>query len=485
MISIGIDMGTTTISAVAFETKEGPERGAGVCGGAGSGCGQSRDFCWETPCPGILREALTLPHNGFIRTPHQWERIQDPAKMMNQALRLLDQLLERYPQTASIGLTGQMHGIVYLDREGRCISPLYTWQDGRGDLPANGKPGEKTLAERLREQTGVSVFSGYGLVTNLSHQIRGTIPQGAAGICTIADCLGMLLTGRKRPLMHAGNGASLGFFEVREGCFREDILKSLGMDSALLPEITQDFASLGTYRGIPVSVSLGDSQASFLGSVGMQENTLLVNMGTGGQISLLSEEYFEAPGIEARPFVKGKYLLTGSSLCGGRAWAILEGFLRSYVREAGGADAPQYEIMERLALAELAQREAGRAAPMKVVTAFSGTRTDPGLRGSVTGISEDNFTPRGLACGVLEGMARELYDLYQMILAGTGIRAQRLVASGNGLRKNAALQKIFSQMFGARLSPAAYQEEAACGAAVGSVEQLKTAGGYDENRNGL
>ena len=55
--------------------------------------------------------------------------------MMNQALRLLDQLLERYPQTASIGLTGQMHGIVYLDREGRCISPLYTWQDGRGNLP--------------------------------------------------------------------------------------------------------------------------------------------------------------------------------------------------------------------------------------------------------------------------------------------------------------------------------------------------------------
>ena len=154
-----------------------------------------------------------------------------------------------------------MHGIVYLDREGRCISPLYTWQDGRGDLPANGKPGEKTLAERLGEQTGVSVFSGYGLVTNFSHQIRGTIPQGAAGICTIADCLGMLLTGRKRPLMHAGNGASLGFFEVREGCFREDILKSLGMDSALLPEITQDFASLGTYRGIPVSVFLGDRKS--------------------------------------------------------------------------------------------------------------------------------------------------------------------------------------------------------------------------------
>ena len=36
---------------------------------------------------------------------------------------------------AVIGITGQMHGIVYTDCNGMAISPLYTWQDGRGNLP--------------------------------------------------------------------------------------------------------------------------------------------------------------------------------------------------------------------------------------------------------------------------------------------------------------------------------------------------------------
>ena len=28
----------------------------------------------------------------------------------------------------------QMHGIVYVDKEGNCVSPLYTWQDARGSI---------------------------------------------------------------------------------------------------------------------------------------------------------------------------------------------------------------------------------------------------------------------------------------------------------------------------------------------------------------
>ena len=45
---------------------------------------------------------------------------------------------------------------------------------------------------------------------------------------------------------------------------------------------------------------------SFLGSVGFQENTVLLNMGTGGQISVLSDQLFEGNGIEARPFTRKK-----------------------------------------------------------------------------------------------------------------------------------------------------------------------------------
>ena len=439
MISIGIDLGTTTISAVVFET--GSFKGAE---------------------PGKLLEARTIPGSGFLKTPYEWERLQDPEKICARAQTLLEELLRAYPQTLAIGLTGQMHGIVYIDREGRSVSPLYTWQDKRGNLPEFGPGGKKTLAEWVREETESQVYSGYGLMTHLYHCKKGLIPPESAGICTIADYLGMRLTGSKRPLMHISNGASLGFFDSREGRFEEEVMGRLGMDVSVLPRLTKGFSCLGDYRGIPVGAALGDSQASFLGSVGMRENAVLVNVGTGGQVSVLSQQYFEAPGIEARPLTEGKYLLTGSCLCGGRAYAILERFLRSYAKEAGAEEVSQYEIMERLARRGRQQRQGA----MKVTTAFCGSRTNPELRGSITNIGEDNFTPQGLVYGVLEGMAQELFDLYQVIRREKGICAQYLTGSGNGLRKNQVLQEIFSDLFGTRLRPAPYQEEAACGAAL-------------------
>ena len=188
-------------------------------------------------------------------------------------------------------------------------------------------------------------------------------------------------------------------------------------------------------------------------------------MGTGGQISAISDSYCKAPGIEARPYLNGKYLLTGASLCGGRAYAILESFFRSYLSAACGEQKEeQYKVMEKLAEKGFAGEKT-----MKVVTAFRGSRVNPGLRGSISGIDEDNFTPEAMVCGVLEGMARELFELYGQIHAITGLEAKRLVASGNGLRRNRILREIFSRMFEAELTLAPYEEEAAYGAAVGSL----------------
>ncbi|MCD8369006.1 MAG: hypothetical protein LUC94_01505 [Clostridiales bacterium] len=433
MKAIGIDIGTTTISGVVLDVDGGN-----------------------------VLEARTMENGSFIKTEQEWERIQDVDVILRKAVELTDALLDCCPEAEAIGLTGQMHGIVYVDRDGRHISPLYTWQDGRGNLPV--KDGQQSWRELVSEKTGLSVAAGYGLLTHLYNQRNGLVPRGAVSLCTIGDYLGMALTGRKRPLIHAGNAASLGFFDSRENRFHVDAMREMGIETAILPEFTEDFVSLGTYRKIPVTVAIGDNQASFLGSVGMCRNTLLLNMGTGGQISALSDQYYEAPGIEARPFVKGTYLLVGASLCGGRAYAVLEHFFRSYARAAGLPDSSQYGMM-----AGLAEEGMKMSDPMQVCTLFNGTRVNPEQRGSITNLSEDNFTPEGLTYGVLEGMARELYDMYRLMCAGTDIEAVHLVASGNGFRRNSVLQEICRRMFGAELSLAAYEEEAACGAAVSGV----------------
>ena len=433
MRALGIDIGTTTVSTVILNGEKAVEK------------------------------AKTVSNTSFIHTGNEWERIQNVDVIMETVFSVIDEMQSLYPDITSIGLTGQMHGILYYDKDGKCVSPLYTWQDGRGDLA--GEDG-KSLVREIRETCGLRAASGYGLVTHIYNRRHGLVPPEAAGLCTIGDYLGMQLTSRKRPLMHSSIAASIGFYDPEKAAFNTEALCKMGMeeDLSLLPEITETFDTAGTYRGIRVCVCLGDNQASFLGSVGADGDAILVNMGTGGQISVLSDQYFTAPLIEARPFLPGKYLLAGSSLCGGRAYAILEHFFREYARLLGCDDVPRYDI-----LGVLAAQGAQMADPLTAVTTFKGTREDPGVRGSFANITEDNFTPASLTYAVLRGMAGELFEMYTTISSGTGITAKALVASGNGLRKNEVLRSIFSGLFNAPLTLAPYEEEAACGAAISSM----------------
>ena len=353
---IGIDIGTTTISLVVLDTEKK-----------------------------AVLESRTVPNGTFIRTEKEWERIQNPDRIVEKAMRELKELRKAYKDVGTIGLTGQMHGILYIDEDGNCVSPLYTWQDGRGSLPEfDGK----SVVCLVKEETGFSISTGYGLATHLYHCKKNQVPKNAVSFCTISDYLGMKLTGRKTPIVHISNAASLGLFDSEKMMFYIDTIHKLGMDPGQLPEVTDEFKILGYYDGIPVTVALGDNQASFLGSVGFQENTLLLNMGTGGQISVLSDKPFEEGGIEARPLARGKYILVGASLCGGRAYAVLEKFFRTFVVQAGGEDKALYEVLKKLARAAMNQEN-----PVEVSTLFNGTRTDPTLRGSITNISENNFTP--------------------------------------------------------------------------------------------
>ena len=430
MQTVGVDIGTTTISAVVLDIDNR-----------------------------AVIETRTVDNGSFIETEHSWERIQDPEVIVSKAKAVLDELLTAYPDVRGIGLTGQMHGILYTDGTGRAVSPLYTWQDQRAMLSEDGD----SVIRKVTDKTEVKLAAGYGLATHLYQLGHGLVPQGAESLCTIPDYLGMILTGRKTPLMHISMAASIGFFDIDDLVFMVNEFAMAGGDPDILPEVSDSIVRLGEYRGYPVSVAIGDNQASFLGSVGYEKDTLLLNVGTGGQVSVLSEKPFEAPGIEARPYTKDSYLLVGSSLCGGRAYAILEKFFRSYVLEVCGTEMPQYDVMERLALRAMSEENG-----MKVRTTFKGTRVDPDLRGSIENISEESFTPEGLIAGVMKGLLDELYDMYIAVSSGTGIRVQKVIGSGNGIRKNKVMQKIAQERFNAELSLALYKEEAACGAAISS-----------------
>ena len=112
--------------------------------------------------------------------------------------------------------------------------------------------------------------------------------------------------------------------------------------------------------------------------------------------------------------------------------------------------------------------------PLTVDTRFCGTRRDPALRASITNLGEDNFDAAHLIRGVLTGMARELYDGYAAMRAALPLRSDLvLTASGNGAKRNPALQSILAQTFGLPLTLSPYAEEAARGAAIFALGLLE------------
>ena len=423
---LGLDIGTTTVSAVVVEE-------------------------------GNVLSSLTLKNGSFLPTENAWEKIQDPDYIRRTALQAVQELLEQHPDVERIGITGQMHGIVYLNTAGEPVSPLYIWQDGRGDqLMESGE----TYAAQLGRITGYSVATGYGLVTHYYNLLHGLVPEDAVVFSTIHDYIAMLLAGCTTPVTEASDAASFGLFDVEKGCFDLAALEKAGIPADLLPAVAEE-PCIGHYQDkIPVYVAIGDNQASFLGATSGKTDAMLINVGTGSQFSVYTPRYMSCSGLETRPFPGGGYLLVGASLCGGRAYAMLENFLRETVLAmTGGAPDNCYDAMAAL----LAQ---GRPGDVPVVTPlFQGTRQDPSLRGSITGLSTENFTPRHLVFAMLDGMTEELYAMYRSYRNAGGKDAE-LIGSGNGLRKNIHLQNCFSQAFGQQLVMSHCTEEAATGAAL-------------------
>ena len=118
------------------------------------------------------------------------------------------------------------------------------------------------------------------------------------------------------------------------------------------------------------------------------------------------------------------------------------------------------------AQAEEFREKYGSDAAWKVRTTFSGTRSNPNEKGSITGIGVENFHPGAMTLGIIAGILEELHEMYVEMCRVTGRKATRLVGSGNGIRKNKLMQTMAEEIFGMPLAIPQYQEEAAYGAAL-------------------
>lgn len=430
MKAMGIDIGTTTVCGMVMDAENGK-----------------------------VLSVQTLKNDSPI-SGESYEWLQDPERIWTLCKKMYDEFTGEYSDICSIGLTGQMHGIVYTDANGEAVSPLYTWQDERGnELAEDGKK----YVEHLIEETGYPMATGFGVTTHYVLQKMNQVPESATHFCTIFDYIGMKLTGLTAPMITASSAASLGCFDLEKLEFDTEAMKKAGIDTSVLPECVPGFALIGkTAEGIPVGTGVGDNQASVMGSVKDVTNSVLINVGTGSQVSVGVDHYINAEHVELRPLAGEDYILAGSSLCGGRAYAALEKFLRETVTAmTGTVPGSLYGKM-----AEVLEKRGTQPGSLKVNTRFRGTRENPSITGGMSNLVLENFNPQELIYGVLGGIAEELTTFHKTMLDQGAKTPKYLVGSGNGIRMNKYLQKIFEEIYGVKMQIPAHNEEAAFGAAL-------------------
>jgi sugar (pentulose or hexulose) kinase len=470
-VVVGIDLGTTTITALALNAESG-------------------DVLATVTVP-TPAETTAPAHKARGRC--EWHAVRIAEAAGECLCQLSRRLGAAWARLAGLGLTGQQHGTVLLDGLWP-QTPFIGWQDRRGEETYPG--GNLTyVGEALRragddaaQRTGCRLAAGYMAVTLFWLQTNNMLPGGARA-CFIADYFGGILTGT-RPVTDPTCAASSGVFDCKAGAWDADLIEALGLSLSSFHEIRPSGAPLGTVtaemaeatelpEGLPVFVGIGDNQASFLGSVADRDESVLVNVGTGGQVSAYSDDFRYDPMLETRPYPGGGYLLAEAGLCGGRSYAVLERFYRQAGEQLCGVvtGEPLYAVMNRLAASVPRGADGLACEPF-----FTGTRHDPARRASWTGVSAENFTPGHITRALLEGMARAFRAGYDAV-ARLGGGKTRLIGAGNGLRENPVLARCVSDEFGLPLRVPRHREEAAFGAALlaavgaGVFPDLEAAGG--------
>ena len=423
---LGLDIGTTSICAVVLD-----ENGTVVY--------------------------TTTKANNYHQHNENGERKQDAEKIFSLCEEVYRETVKKFA-VKSVGVSGQMHGILYVDKNGQAVSSLYSWQDERGNLPFENA----TYAETLSIRSGYTMATGFGCTSVFYDFVNKAIPQNAVSFCTIGDYVAMKLAKKSKPLLNETNAASLGLYDIKNHSWDFQAISRVGLPTSLFPETSANVVELGqTTEGISVFTAIGDNQASVYGAE-QSPDTFIVNIGTGSQISVITNEYHTPPvGCEIRPYFNGRYLMLGCALCGGYSYRLLKDFFNTVSEKE-----ITYETMNSWAESAL------NAHLPTTYPLFRGTRTNPTLRANICELSENNFNAQALTLSVLKGISRELKDFYALITPATGKRSH-LVGSGNAIRMNPVLKQIIEADYGMPLNIPVHKEEAAFGAALIAAETLE------------
>jgi xylulokinase len=398
---------------------------------------------------------LTSPRPGWAE--------QDPEDWWEGAKEALGEVAAGVEgEVVGLGLTGQMHGSVFLDDSGAVIRPALLWNDQRTYRQCE-EITASVGAERLIELAGNPALTGFQAPKIL--WLRDEEPDSYSRVSSVLlpkDYVRLRLTGGYAT--DASDAAGTLLLDIRERHWSGEILDALGIPREWMPAVYEGPESAGALResvaaelglppGLPVAAGGGDNAAAAVG-VGVVERGLLSSsVGTSGVLFAASGGFTPDPSGRLHAFchaVPEAYHLMGVTLSAGGSL--------SWWRHATGHG---YDV-----LVEAAGEVPPGAEGLVFLPYLSGERTphlDPRARGAFVGLTARHGIPH-MTRAVMEGVVFSLRDSLE-IMRGLGVSVEGVRATGGGARSQ-LWRELQADIYGVPIHRTTADEGPAYGAAL-------------------
>jgi len=363
-----------------------------------------------------------------------------------------------------IGLSGQMHGMVILDKDNNVIRPAVIHCDQRSELQVE-RIYETAGRDEVSKITLNPVFPGFQIASLL--WVKENEPDNYKRICKVIlpkDFIRFKLTG-KIATDSTDASATLAF-DVSKRCWSESLISKLGLDNNIFPEcmepydiagyITSEAAlQTGLKKDTPVVCGTSDQPAQALGNGIIRPGFLTSTIGTSGQIFTPVEMPLYNSALNTHTFCNVKpdtWYVMGAILSAGLSLRWLKDNILC--------------DKEFRAIDEEASKIPVCSNGLIFLPYLAGERTpylDTNARGVFFGLTmKHNINHMSRA--IMEGVAFALKDCIGVI-EQLGIGIEKVIASGGGAKSKLWLQ-IQADVFGREIYTTETVEQACTGSAI-------------------
>jgi len=432
--------------------------------GVDSGTQGTRALVMDSAGAVITKASRSHTLLGSLPLGHMEQRPEDWWQATVESIRecLADTKVDQ-SKVRAIGVSGQQHGLVPLDGDGRVIRPAKLWNDTSTAVEA------LALVEELGGLEAVIDLIGNGIPPGFTASkvlwLKQREPENYARLSTVLlphDYLNYRLTGAKS--MEYGDASGTALMDIRSRRWRREVVDAV--DPGLMEKLPRLRPSdepigrlsagaseeLGLSRDVLVSAGGGDNMMGAIGTGNTRPGVVTVSLGTSGTVYAFSERPVVDPLGEVAAFCDST-----------NHWLPLVCTMNVTVATDLARNTFNLSYRE---LEEAVKGTPVGSEGLLFLPYLTGERTPniPGGKGVLYGLTPQNYNPMHITRATVEGVTLGLnYGLNR--LRELGVRPTEIRLTGGGAR-NRAWRRVAADIFDADVVTLHEEEGAAYGAAI-------------------